>query len=323
MAVLSLKIKLKNTPKAATPRLTMSISLKALRLLLFAGCFSLSAPAQTSAVQAPSAPAQPAQPDTTPEPTPQPTPKEQAWNLLRAGVRSEKNNQRATAVRALSLLRGQREAVTMARRALADKNPKVRAAAALALGELHASSAIPKLKEALSDKEVLVVLAAAHALLLLKDPSAYEVYYAILIGERKGSRALVSGGLDTLKDPKKMAMLGVQEGISFIPFGGIGFTAVQTIMKDDSSPVRAAAARVLAEDPDPKTTDGLAEEAVNDKSELVRTAALEAIALRGDPACIGKIAPAMSDAKDAVKYTAAATVAHLTAIAERRQVKKK
>ena len=87
--------------------------------------------------------------------------------------------------------------------------------------------------------------------------------------------------------------------------------------------MRAAAALVLAEDPDPKTTDGLAEEAVNDKSELVRTAALDAIALRGDPACIGKIEPAMSDAKDSVKYTAAATVARLTAIAERHQVKTK
>jgi|ERR1019366_4895773 hypothetical protein len=60
----------------------MTISLKALRLLLFAGCFSLSAPAQTS----------------TPEAARQLTPKEQAWNLLRAGVRSPKNDQRATAV---------------------------------------------------------------------------------------------------------------------------------------------------------------------------------------------------------------------------------
>lgn len=301
----------------------MTISLKAFRVLLFAGCFSLSAPAQTSTVQTPSAPSPPARPGPTPEPIPQPSPKDRAWNLLRAGVRSEKNDQRATAVRALSLLRGQREAVIMARRALGDENPKVRTAAALALGELRASSAIPKLEEALSDKEVSVVLAAAHALLLLKDPSVYEVYYAILTGERKSSRGLVSGELDTLKDPKKMAMLGVQGGVGFIPFGGVGFTAVQTIMKDDSSAVRAAAALVLADDPDPKTTDELAEEAISDKSELVRTAALDAIALRDDPACIGEIEPAMSDAKDSVKYTAAATVVRLTMIAERRHAQKK
>ena len=77
----------------------------------------------------------------------------------------------------------------MARRALGDENPKVRTAAALALGELRASSAIPKLEEALSDKEVSVVLAAAHALLLLKDPSVYEVYYAISTGEPRVARA--------------------------------------------------------------------------------------------------------------------------------------
>ena len=55
----------------------------------------------------------------------------------------------------------------------------------------------------------------------------------------------------------------------------------------------------------------------------MRTAALDAIALRDDPACIGEIEPAMSDAKDSVKYTAAATVVRLTMIAERRHAQKK
>lgn len=237
--------------------------------------------------------------------------------MLRAGVRSDKTDQRAIAVGVLALLRGQRAAVSMASKALDDDHPKVRIAAATALGELHATSAIPQLKEALSDKEVGVVLAAAHALVLLKDPSAYEVYYAILTGKMKGGKGLVAGELDTLKDPKKMAMLGFQEGIGFIPFAGIGYSAIKTMMKDDSSPVRAAAARVLAGDPDPDTTAGLADAAVNDKSELVRIAALEAVARHDDPAYIGKIAPAMADEKDPVKYTAAAAVARLTAIGGR------
>lgn len=211
----------------------------------------------------------------------------------------------------------------MASKALGDDKPKVRIAAATALGELHATSAIPSLKEALSDDEVGVVLAAAHALLLMKDPSGYEVYYAILSGQRKSGKGLVAGQMDTLKDPKKMAMLGFQEGIGFIPFAGMGYSAIRTIMKDDSSPVRAAAARVLAEDPDPDTARELADVAVHDKSELVRTAALEAIARHGDPAYIGTIAPAMSDDKDPVKYTAAAAVARLTAISERRGANKK
>jgi HEAT repeat protein len=283
----------------------------------------LSLGAQT-ATQAPTEPPPAAKMETTaPPPLPQAAPKEQAWHLLRSGVRSQKIEQRATAVRALSLLRGQREAVAMATKALADEHPKVRIAAATALGELRATSAIPKLKEALSDKEITVVLAAAQALLLMKDPSAYEVYYAILTGERKSGKGLIAGQLDTLKDPKKMAMLGVQEGIGFIPFAGIGYEAIRTIMKNDSSPVRAAAARVLAQDPDPATTDGLVDVALDDKSELVRTAALEAVARHDDPAYISKIAPAMADTKDLVRYTAAAAVARLTALGGRRRANQK
>jgi HEAT repeat protein len=252
----------------------------------------------------------------------QPTAKQRAWRLLRSGVNSTKTDQRATAVGVLALMRGQRPATTMATEALGDKSPKVRVAAAGALGELHATKAIPKLKDALNDQDVSVVLAAAHALLLLKDSSAYDVYFAILTGQRKGGHGLLAGQLETLKDPKKMALLGFQEGIGFIPFAGMGYGAVRAIMKDDSSPVRAAAARVLAADPDADTLEGLANASLDDKSELVRTAALEAVARHDDPAYISKIAPAMDDEKDPVKFTAAAAVIRLTAIAERRAAAK-
>jgi HEAT repeat protein len=87
------------------------------------------------------------------------------------------------------------------------------------------------------------------------------------------------------------------------------------IKKDDSSPVRAAAAKVLAKDPDPAATKALAD-AAGDKSWLVRTAALEALAKRGDPSVLDKVALCMSDEKDAVKYTAAAAVLRLMAIKE-------
>jgi len=94
-------------------------------------------------------------------------------------------------------------------------------------------------------------------------------------------------------------------------------------MKDDSSPVRAAAARVLADDPDPDTAAQLAQLATSDKSELVRTAALEALARHGDPAFVDKIVPAMSDEKVTVKYTAAAAIVRLTTLAERHKQQKK
>jgi HEAT repeat protein len=239
----------------------------------------------------------------------------QAWELLRSGTEESSTTKRATAVRVLSLLTGEARAVKLASHALSDPEPPVRVAAAIALGELHAKSAIPKLEEALSDKEPLVALAVAHSLLTMKDTLAYEVYYEILTGERKSTKGLVAGELDTLKDPKRMALLGFQEGIGFVPFAGIGYTAIRTIVKDDSSPVRAAAARVLADDPDSATQNVLVQASTDDKHELVRTACLDALARRGNPAVIDRIAPALSDEKDTVKYTAAAAIVHLSDVA--------
>src|SRR5205814_10004817 len=109
-------------------------------------------------------------------------PHEQAWQTLRTGLEEKKSPERAVAVQALSLLPGNRRATAFAITALHDKNAEVRTAAAVVLGQQHARSAVPELKQALTDSEITVVLAAAHSLLLLKDPSGYDVYYAILMG---------------------------------------------------------------------------------------------------------------------------------------------
>ena len=122
--------------------------------------------------------------------------KEQAWDLLRAGVDDEKVPHRATAVRVLSLLTGELEAKTLATKAWEDEKPEVRAAGAWALGQLRATSTIPQLKKLLADKEPSVVLAAANALLQMKEKSAYDVYYEILTGKRKGSKGLIEGQVD-------------------------------------------------------------------------------------------------------------------------------
>ena len=250
--------------------------------LLLAICFSFPVTAsvtkQTAASTSDNKPPTASQSETASKPS-----KDQAWDLLKSGLTEDSTDKRATAVRVLSLLTGETRAVTLACDALGDPKPLVRVAAAFALGELHARSSIPKLEAALSDKEPVVVLAAAHSLLAMKDAAAYQVYYEILTGERKGKKGLVAGELDTLRDPKKMALLGFQEGIGFVPFAGIGYTTIRTIVKDDSSPVRAAAARVLADDRDPDIDDALVQVAIGDKSQLVRTAALDALARRGNP----------------------------------------
>ena len=237
--------------------------------------------------------------------------RERAWNILREGLKDTNSDKRANAARALGLLTGDAEAEKAAVLALKDEKPHVRQAAAHALGQMRAENAKGNLEEALGDSEPSVVLAAANSLLLLHDDVGYDTYYEVLTGEKRASKGLIKEQLDTLKDKKKMAQMGFEEGIGFIPFGGIGYEIFKTVTKDDSSPIRAAAAKKLAHDPEPDAGEALAKAAA-DKNWKVRAAALDAIALREDASLIPKIAPAMDDKNDVVRFTAAACVAHLS-----------
>ncbi len=122
--------------------------------------------------------------------------------------------------------------------------------------------------------------------------------------------------METLKNRKKMAKLGFEEGLGFIPFADIGYSAAKAVGKDDTSPVRAAAAKALVNDPDPRIGQALVR-AASDKSWIVRAGALLAIAKQGHPELLNGIVPAMSDKNGVVRYTAAATVIRLTTVAER------
>jgi HEAT repeat protein len=243
------------------------------------------------------------------------TPQERAWDILRAGVSQKSAGKRTQAVRALRLLPGDTEAEGMAQAALQDRKPEVRAAAATAIGLMGSKAAIPGLKKALSDRKPAVVLAAAHSLQVLNDPAGYQVYYEVLTRERKSTEGLVDQQMETLKDRKKMSELGFEEGLSFIPFADIGFSATKEMLKDDASPVRAAAARSLINDSDPRIGQALVR-AASDKSSMVRASALLAIAKRGDPQLLDAIVPALSDKNGVVRCTAAAAVIRLTTVAE-------
>ena len=240
-----------------------------------------------------------------------PQPRQQAWTVLNSGLAHTKAQHRVEAVRALSLVTGESAPVKLALHALAADNAEVRAAAATTLGQLHAATAIPELRQALSDKEIAVVLAASQALYQLRDKSAYGVYYAILMGDKKASDGLIQSQLDRLKDPKKVALLGFQEGMGFVPYGGIGVEAYR-VAKNDNSQVRAVAARFLAHDPDPMSGDALVQIALADNNATVRQAALDALAERGDATCIERLQRNLSDPKVAIRYRTAAVILHLS-----------
>lgn len=250
--------------------------------------------------------------------------RERSWEILHGGLEADSTEKRVKAVAALGSMKSNAEAERLAMAALKDQKGDVRAAAANTLGSMHAVCAKGPLEVALDDNEPAVVLAAANSLMLLKDSRfAYDIYYGVLTGTMRTNNGLlreqVKEQMKILHDKKKIAQLGLEQGIGFIPYGGLGYGVVKTMVKSDNSSVRAAAAKKLAHDPDPITAKALVA-ATQDKNWAVRVAALEAIAERGDRSLISKVAPTLDDDKDEVRYAGAACIARLSAAAARHRV---
>jgi HEAT repeat protein len=242
------------------------------------------------------------------------TPQEKAWAVLNIGLTNKNQDQRVKATRVLGELPDNKKATDAALTALQDTNPDVRAAAAQALGEMGAKSAKPQLHKALDDTEPSVIISAAHSLVTLGDNSGYNVYYAVLTGQQKTGTSLTDQQKKLLHDPKKMATLGVEAGIGFIPFGGAALTGYKVLTRDDTSKVLAGAALMLAKDPDPKSGQALADTSGSSDKWLVRAAAFDAIAKRGDPSLIKAAEDGLDDANAQVQSSAAAAVIRLTDI---------
>jgi HEAT repeat protein len=241
------------------------------------------------------------------------TPLDRAWTNLTAAASDKNEDKRSHAVQALGLAHGDAKAAGMAEQALADSSEDVRIAAATALGQMEAKASAPKLKAAIKDPQAAVVFAATNALFVMGDPDAFEVYYAVLAGEKKSGDSLVASQMKMIKDPKALAKIGFESGVGFIPYGGVGLKTFKAVTKDDESPVRAAAAAKLAKDPDPRT-EKLLESSVKDKKWLVRAAAIDALAKRDNPAAIPVLATALDDDNDIVRFTAAAAIIRLNAV---------
>jgi HEAT repeat protein len=117
---------------------------------------------------------------------------DRSWQILNDGAANSALEQRTQAIAALGLIEKNAHAEELAIKALSDPKPDVRTAAATSLGAMGARGSLPELKKALKDSDVNVVLAAAHSMLQLHDDYAYEVYYAVLTGERKSGAGLLA-----------------------------------------------------------------------------------------------------------------------------------
>lgn len=239
--------------------------------------------------------------------------RKRAWDMLWKGAHSSDTGERSAAMQAVGLLKPTPQVARLAERGLKDKEAEVRKAAANALGEMRSTSSIPALNKALSDDDITVALAAGRSLLLLKQKSGYSVFYSVLTGKRKTGQTLLSQQLKQLNTPEKLVGFAFDQGIGFLPYAGYAMEVLQELKTKNNSPLRAAAARFLTYDPDPRSGQVLVK-ACSDSDWMVRTAALRAVAMRGDPALLSGIQTAMQDHNNTVHYTAAAAVFHLTSI---------
>src|SRR5215469_8218474 len=237
-----------------------------------------------------------------------------AWTVLEAGLSNSNTDNRTVATRLLGGLTENAQAQDLALKALSDNRPEVRAAGAEALGNMQAKSAVPQLQKLVeTEQDAGVAIAAGRALVVLGDPLGYAVYYAILTGERKSGAGLMENQRRMLNDPKKLATFGFEQGVGFIPFGGLTLGVFRTLRRDDVSPIRAAAAEVLITDSDPKTTEAL-KTVVAARSWVVRAAAIDALCKRNDPSVIPALEPALDDGREAVRYAAAAAIIRLNGV---------
>jgi HEAT repeat protein len=227
--------------------------------------------------------------------------------------------QRVSAVSVLALISADPRAATMAEKALKDQSPEVRAAAATALGTMKATGSIPALEAALNDSQPSVIMAAAQSLVEMKNEEGYDTYYAVATGTMKGGQGLVASQESKLNqllhNPKDLAETAFQQGIGFVPFGGIGFGAFKAIHESGQNAivVKATAYKMLAHDPDPRSGKALIA-ATGDQQWVIRSAAYDALAERGDRSLISQMALGLTDQQPEVKLTAAAAIAQLSAM---------
>jgi hypothetical protein len=88
----------------------------------------------------------------------------------------------------------------------------------------------------------------------VKTPRTNELYFDVLVGERKEGKNLFAEQMNDLRTPERAIKFAFDQGIGFVSYAGYGMEMVRAWKKRDPSPTRAAAARELAEDPNPRTS---------------------------------------------------------------------
>jgi HEAT repeat protein len=242
-----------------------------------------------------------------------------AWAAIDHGLHSGYVVHREQAVAALSTIDpSDQDALHRVLDALkSDNDPRVRRQAALALGQMKARQAIPELKAALQDTPE-VAFAAAKSLTDLGDQSGQAMLVAVLSGQRKDTPGMMTNAKreaeKRLHHPQGLFLMGAEDATgAFFGPAGMGLAAVTDAadLHSKGEPGRAAAAAYLTKDPDPYAVT-LLEWALNDDSSLVRAEAAKGLGTRGNAQTVGKLVPLLHDDKNLVRTMAAASIIRLT-----------
>jgi HEAT repeat protein len=245
-----------------------------------------------------------------------------AWDVLRDGVADKDAEHRRNAVAAIGTIGPAPQAVHMVEMALQDKDPQVRQTAAITLGDMKATKAIPYLQAALDDTPE-VSFSAAKALWEMGDKSGRWIFQQVLEGERTNAPGKLHSALAKGKKkltPQQLALMGAKDAVGTV-FGpaSLGVDAVQeavkTAKKDTGAPGRTVAAQMLATDPDPYALI-LLEWALGDDNWGVRVAVAKALGQRGNDGTIAKLEPQLGDDHHQVRYMAAASMIKLSLTAD-------
>jgi HEAT repeat protein len=241
----------------------------------------------------------------------------EAWKMLSDSAASDKLRDRSDAISALTMLDTDRRAIDLVAHGLDDKEETIRMLAATSLGDMKARPAIPKLKSALDDKSVQVSFAAAQSLWKMSDRSGREIFYDVLVGERKVKPGPIKEKMQQARldmhDPKALALIGVNEasGAFLGPFS-MGVSMVEEYAKNGGQSVQALCAQILASDDNRATIEQL-HLALADKNWTVRAAAARSLARLNDRAALPQLKEMMqNDKSHPARLAAAAAVIRLS-----------
>ncbi|HEX5033018.1 MAG TPA: HEAT repeat domain-containing protein [bacterium] len=251
-------------------------------------------------------------------------PEKRAWQIVDEAMADKDADKRYEIVIAASLGGPHQKVFDFLTKALEDKKVEVRTAACASLASLKNPGAIPALKKALADPVPEVFFCAAQALWMLGDPAGEQVLLEVLEKEKGTTSGFLTAhqreALATFNSKKRFLLTMFHLGIRFAPVPGLamGYSTMTQLMADHKANGQSMAALAFAHGNDPASLQAL-RGALQDKSPIVRAAAVHSLALRNDPSVKEDLIPLFEDKVPRVQDMAAVAYLRLNFVEQQKQ----